>query len=107
MMKNEIRNALMKDVDMSAEEYRAKCERADDITSAHGEKHDAPGKVPVSERTRHDRIEMNFYGSCLNILMGIYSAVCELNATMAALISEPENEGDTKHDSGAKPENVD
>lgn len=79
-----IEEALTRDTELSEEEYRAKTMTADETTAKHG----VEGKAPISEKKRHDRIEMNFYGTCINILLSIANAVEEQNAMIAALLKK-------------------
>lgn len=80
MMNEQIKNALEDGVDLTEEEYRARMEAADDATEAHG----IEGNASLSEKVRHDRIEMNFYGTCLNVLMCMYSVLEDIKAAVSA-----------------------
>lgn len=71
----EIEEALLRDVELSPEEYRAKNEAADASTKAHGVK----GRAALTEGVRHKRIQSNFYGTALNILVSILAEVSETN----------------------------
>lgn len=78
MIKNlekEVEAALMKDVDLTEEEYRAKNEKSDLSTKTHGVK----GRAALTEGTRHKRIQMNFYGTALNVLVSLLAEVSETN----------------------------
>lgn len=75
-----IEQALLKDVDLSPEEYREKNEKADKSTKTHGVK----GRAALTEGIRHKRIQMNFYGTVLNVLM---SLLCECTQTNKILIT--------------------
>lgn len=78
MIKNlqkEVEEALMKDVELTEEEYRAKNEKADLSTKTHGVK----GRAALTESTRHKRIQMNFYGTALNVLVSLLAEVSETN----------------------------
>lgn len=86
MIKNlqkEVEEALMKDVDLSVEEYKEKNEKADLSTATHGVK----GKAALTESVRHKRIQMNFYGTTLNILVSLLSEVAETNRLLRILIT--------------------
>lgn len=74
-LQREIEGALLRDVEMSPEEYRAKNELADKSTKAHGVK----GRAALTESVRHKRIQSNFYGTALNILVSILAEVSETN----------------------------
>lgn len=75
MTTNEIIDkALNEDVDLSREEYAAKKAKADEVTAAHG----VEGEAPLTEDERERRIRMNYYGSTLNIMMAILSAIDDL-----------------------------
>lgn len=70
-MQKAIENALNDNTDLSEEEYRAATEEADRRTAIHG----TEGETPADEAVRHARIQSNFYGTALNILMAIYSVL--------------------------------
>lgn len=70
-MQRAIENALNANTDLSEEEYRAATEEADKRTAMHG----TEGETPTNEAQRHARIQSNFYGTALNILMAIYSVL--------------------------------
>lgn len=78
---NYIKTALEKDVDLSAEEYREKCLSADGATKAHG----VEGKAPVSEAVRSKRIQSNYYGTSLNVMLSILSELNQTNALLSEL----------------------
>ena len=83
MDKNEyIKNALNKDVELTAEEYKTKCMQADKSTKMHG----VEGRAPISEALRHKRIQTNFYGTCLNVLLSALAELSQTNALLAELI---------------------
>lgn len=81
-MQDMIKEALEKDVDLSPEEYRAKSEMADASTKAHGVK----GRAALTEGQRHKRIQMNFYGTVLNILVSLLAEVSETNRLLRLLM---------------------
>lgn len=81
-MEQTIKEALEKDVDLSPEEYRAKNEAADASTKAHG----AKGRAALTEGQRHKRIQMNFYGTVLNILVSMLAEVSETNRLLRLLM---------------------
>ena len=88
-IKDYIKDALERDVDLSREEYAEKQKKADEITAAHG----VEGEAPLSEEERERRMRMNFYGSTLNVMMALYSAVEQLNNGVAAIASMLTNGG--------------
>ena len=69
-----VNKALNEDVDLSREEYAAKKAKADEVTAAHG----VEGEAPLTEDERERRMRMNYYGSTLNIMMAILSAIDDL-----------------------------
>ena len=69
-MQKAIESALHANTHLSEEDYRAATAEADKRTEIHG-----VGDAPVSEEQRHARIQSNFYGTALNILMAIYSTL--------------------------------
>lgn len=70
-MQKAIESALHANTQLSEEDYRAATAEADKRTEIHG----VGGDAPVSEEHRHARIQSNFYGTALNILMAIYSTL--------------------------------
>lgn len=86
-LEKSIKEALEKDVDLSPEEYRAKNEAADASTKAHGVK----GRAALTEGQRHKRIQMNFYGTVLNILVGILAEASETNRLLRLMGGENEH----------------
>ena len=80
-IKDPIKGALERDIDLSREEYAEKQKKADEITAAHG----VEGEAPISEEERERRMRMNFYGSVLNILMATYSAIEDINQKITAI----------------------
>nr|DAW51386.1 MAG TPA: hypothetical protein [Caudoviricetes sp.] len=89
-LKEEVKKALMQDVELSEGEYRAKNEKADASTKAHGVK----GRAALTENTRHKRIQMNFYGTALNIMVGILAEVSEMNRLLRYMITGAAEGGD-------------
>ena len=81
-MEQTIKEALEKDVDLSPEEYREKNEAADASTKAHGVK----GRAALTEGQRHKRIQMNFYGTVLNILVSALAEASETNRLLRLLM---------------------
>lgn len=81
-MEQTIKEALEKDVDLSPEEYRAKNEAADANTKAHGVK----GRAALTEGQRHKRIQMNFYGTVLNILVSLLAEASETNRLLRLMM---------------------
>lgn len=80
---NYIKAALEKDVDLSAEEYREKCRKADASTAVHG----VEGKAPVSEAVRSKRIQSNFYGTSLNVMLSVLAELNQTNALLSELLN--------------------
>ena len=80
----EVKEALLRDVDLSKEEYKGKNEKADASTKAHGVK----GRAALTESTRHKRIQMNFYGSALNIMVGILAETAETNRLLRIALTQ-------------------
>ena len=78
---NEIDVALNANVELSKEEYAKTCANADESTKAHG----VEGKAPLSEATRHKRVQTNFYATALNILVNIYQLQCEIADSLKEL----------------------
>ena len=87
--KDYIKDALERDAALSREEYAEKQKKADEITAAHG----VEGEAPLSEEERERRMRMNFYGSMLNVMMALYSAVEQLNNGVTAIASMLTNGG--------------
>ena len=92
-LQDQILDALNKNVNLSEQEYKEKVIKADASTEAHG----VEGKAPVSEKTRHKRIQSNFYGISLNFLSCLLNAmeqqqilIAQQNAMLFA-ICEKEN----------------
>ena len=71
-----IEDALLKDVNLSKEEYKQKCLASDKQTEING----IEGKASVSETVRARRIAMNFYGTVLNILVNLHATNLEMLA---------------------------
>lgn len=84
-----VNEALMRDVNLSPEEYKEKSKKADAVAKAHG----AEGKAPLSEATRHKRIQLNFYGTVLNFMASILCEVSESNRLLRELISREGDNG--------------
>ena len=79
----EIKEALLRDVDLSKEEYKEKNEKADASTKAHG----VEGRAPLSEALRHKRIQTNFYATMLNIGVSLLAEVTETNRLLRYMIT--------------------
>lgn len=77
-----IEKALNKDIDLSESEYREKCVQADISTKVHG----VEGRAPISETMRYKRIQTNFYGTCLNVLLSALAELSQMNALLVELI---------------------
>lgn len=80
-LEQDINTALNANVDLSKEEYAKRCAIADESTKAHG----VEGKAPVSEATRHKRVQTNFYATALNILINLYQLTAEIADTLKEL----------------------
>lgn len=80
---NYIKTALEKDVDLSTEEYHEKCRNADASTAAHG----VDGKAPISEAVRSKRIQSNFYGTSLNVMLSVLAELNQANANLSDLLA--------------------
>lgn len=68
---DEIKQALEENIDLSEEEYQKLQEKADAQTERHGVK----GTAPVSESRRHKRLQSNYYGISIKILMNILASL--------------------------------
>lgn len=88
-LEKEIKEALLRDVDLSSEEYKAKNQKADASTKAHG----VEGRAPLSESLRHKRIQMNFYATMLNIGVSLLAEVTETNRLLRIALMERHKEG--------------
>ena len=75
-----IEDCLLKDVNLTEEEYKAKLQENDKQTKNNGYK----GRASVSEPVRARRIAMNFYGTVLNILLNIHATNLEMLAEQKA-----------------------
>ncbi len=84
-----INQALIQDIDLSAEEYKKKCEMADTTAKVNG----VEGKAPVSEAVRHKRIQLNFYGTILNFMASLLCEVSETNRLLRELTKTEDNNG--------------
>ena len=73
--------ALNRDTELSEREYRVKCVSADKSTETHG----VGGKAPVSEAVRHKRIQSNFYGTALNVMLSLLAEQTRTNELLADL----------------------
>ena len=85
----EIKEALLRDVDLSKEEYKEKNEKSDASTKAHG----VEGRAPLSEALRHKRIQTNFYATMLNIGVSLLAEVTETNRLLRIALMERHKEG--------------
>lgn len=101
-----IKKALLRDVDLTEEEFAEKNKIADATTAKHGYK----GKASVNETRRARRMSMNFYGTALNILVNLHATTLEMlaeqkktNRLLEAIIgaeTEPVNTDDKGADNG-------
>lgn len=80
-LEQDINTALNANVDLSKEDYAKMCAMADESTKQHG----VDGKSPISESTRHKRVQTNFYATALNILINIYQLTAEVADTLKEL----------------------
>lgn len=88
-LERDIQDALHKDVDLTPEEYRKKNAAADAATRTHGVK----GRAALTEGQRHKRIQMNFYGTVLNVLVSVLAEVSETNKLLHHLIAKEGENG--------------
>lgn len=102
-VKKEIIRALNKDINLSPAEYAEKCREADKTTENNGIKNTARGKTPVvNEELRHKRVQTNFYGTALNLLLNIIISLGELTEEIRELNGKKKENEDIKE---AKVEN--
>ena len=71
-----IEETLLKDINLSEEEYRAKRLENDKHTKKNGYE----GKASLKEPVRARRMAMNFYGTILNILVNMHATSLEMLA---------------------------
>ena len=71
-----IEQSLLKDINLTEEEYKQRCLDNDNQTAQNG----YTGKASVSESKRARRMAMNFYGTILNILINIHATNLEMLA---------------------------
>lgn len=102
-VKKEIIRTLNKDINLSPAEYAEKCRKADKTTENNGIKNTARGKTPVvNEELRHKRVQTNFYGTALNLLLNIIISLGELTEEIKELNGKKKENEDIKE---AKVEN--
>ena len=102
-VKKEIIRTLSKDINLSPAEYADKCREADKTTANNGIKNTARGKTPVvNEELRHKRVQTNFYGTALNLLLNICISLGELTDEVRELNGKKKENEDIKE---AKVEN--
>lgn len=80
-LEKDIETALNADVDLSEKEYAEKCALMDESTKNNG----VEGDAPIDEKTRHERIQSNFYATMLNIMVNIYQLVADIAADLKEL----------------------
>ena len=80
-LEQDINTALNANVDLSREEYARMCAAADESTKKNG----VEGEAPLTEEERHNRVQTNFYGTALNILINIYQLTAEIADTLKEL----------------------
>lgn len=71
-----IEESLLKDINLTEKEYRAKRHASDKQTAKNG----FEGEASLSETVRARRMSMNFYGTVLNILLNIHATNLEMLA---------------------------
>lgn len=99
-----IEESLLKDINLSEKEYKAKRHTSDKQTAING----VEGEASLSETVRARRMSMNFYGTVLNILVNIHATNLEMlaeqkatNRLLASMIGEVETEQEI-NDNGDK-----
>ena len=80
-LEKDIETALNADVDLSEKEYAEKCALMDESTKNNG----VEGDAPIDEKTRHKRIQSNFYATMLNVMVNIYQLVADIAADLKEL----------------------
>lgn len=97
MVKEAIIGALNKDINLSPEEYAEKNRQADKATENNGIKKQGKGRVPVvNEELRHKRVQTNFYGTALNLLLNIIISLGELTEEIKELNGKKKENEDIK-----------
>lgn len=71
-----IEETLLKDINLTEEEYKAKRLENDKQTAKNGYE----GKASLKEPVRARRMAMNFYGTVLNILVNMHATNLEMLA---------------------------
>ena len=82
----QIKEALERNIELSEEEYAEQFEKACGCANGNIGKAREYAKKPVSEKTKHQRIQSNFYGSSINYQSAIYDELCRLNDMMAVAL---------------------
>lgn len=88
-IKKAIEDALNANTGLSETEYLAVAEEADKRTAVHG----IAGGSPIDEAQRHARIQSNFYGTALNILMAMYSVLENICSAIAQGATKEDHHG--------------
>lgn len=83
-LEKDIETALNANVDLTTEEYVSLSKKMDESTKSHGVK----GKAPVSESTRHKRVQTNFYSTATNIFINMYQVMLESQKVLFAMYDE-------------------
>ena len=98
MKEEQIKEALNRNVELSAEEYEENFKKACACADGNIKKARKYANKPVSEATKHKRIQSNFYGSSINYLSAMYDEICRLNdmLAMAMGIVKPEDKKENK-----------
>ena len=92
-----IEQSLLKDINLTEEEYKERCIKNDTQTAKNGYE----GKASVKEPVRARRMAMNFYGTILNVLLNMHATSLEMlaeqkqtNRLLASLMLTEENNGE-------------
>lgn len=99
-----IEESLLRDINLSEKDYKAKRHISDKQTAING----VEGEASLSETIRARRMAMNFYGTVLNILLNIHATNLEMlaeqkatNRLLASMMGEMETEQEI-NDNGDK-----
>lgn len=78
-MNNDVNNILNHNIEVSEAEYKRSYAKASKNASVNYDKKKNEHVEKVSEATKHKRIQSNFYGSAINILIAIYDQLQLIN----------------------------
>ena len=92
----DIHATLQRNVELSEEEYAKQFDKACKTADGNIGKAREYAKKPVSEKTKHARIQSNFYGTSINYIMAIYEELARLNDLMAMALGFVKPEEDKK-----------